>query len=119
MPNPEFNTFLFAFLGKDGNGRQVTVLSTVLRLGLDPWREASRLSDLPSDAAAIIVAEMITKVGDVALDVADAQKTACRVVNLLPLCQREPVRLKVAADAGEHSLVCSMPSTVPDRRTNR
>jgi hypothetical protein len=45
----EFNDFLFALVGKEKNGMQLTVLSALVRLGFDPWREAARLSELTKE----------------------------------------------------------------------
>jgi hypothetical protein len=36
---PEFERFLYASVGEDRNGYVVTVLSTLARLGLDPWKK--------------------------------------------------------------------------------
>lgn len=40
----DFDRFLYAWVGQDRNGHGVTVLSTLARLGLDPWREAAELA---------------------------------------------------------------------------
>lgn len=50
--NSEFNEFLFAPVGEEGNGTVLTVLSAFTRLGMDPWGEAALLSELPKEAAA-------------------------------------------------------------------
>lgn len=47
----DFDTFLFASIGEDGNGMQVSVLSALSRLGLDPWLEAAELARLSGTAA--------------------------------------------------------------------
>ncbi len=49
--HPEFDAFLSASIGEDADGIGVTVMSALARLGLDPWSEAARLSDLPREAA--------------------------------------------------------------------
>ena len=49
--HPEFDAFLSAPVGEDANGVGLTVMSALARIGLDPWSEAARLSDLPHDAA--------------------------------------------------------------------
>ena len=48
---PEFDRFLHASVGEDRNGYVVTVLSTLARLGLDPWKETAELVTLGRDAA--------------------------------------------------------------------
>lgn len=47
----DFDRFLYATVGEDRDGHDVTVLSTLARLGLDPWKEASELAMLSRDAA--------------------------------------------------------------------
>jgi hypothetical protein len=37
LVHSEFNDFLFAFVGEEKSGLQLTVLSALARLGLDPW----------------------------------------------------------------------------------
>lgn len=49
--HPEFDAFLSAPVGEDADGVGLTVMSALARIGLDPWSEAARLSDLPHDAA--------------------------------------------------------------------
>jgi hypothetical protein len=61
----EFNDFLFALVGKEKNGMQLTVLSALVRLGFDPWREAARLeaarlSELTKEAATSAMAAAIS-----------------------------------------------------------
>lgn len=52
-----YNDFLHAPLGHDASGTELTVLSALARLGLDPWAEAARLADLaPGDAAQALAA---------------------------------------------------------------
>ena len=48
---PEFDRFLYAYVGEDRNGYAVTVLSTLARLGLDPWKETADLVTLGRDGA--------------------------------------------------------------------
>ena len=48
---PEFDRFLHATVGEDRNGYAVTVLSTLARLGLDPWNETAELVTLGHDGA--------------------------------------------------------------------
>ena len=47
LPGAEFNDFLFAPIGEDGNGMLVSVLSGLARLDVDPWQEAAKLAQLP------------------------------------------------------------------------
>ena len=52
LPHSQFNEFLFALIGKEGNGMPLSVISALARLEVDPWQEAARLADLPKELAA-------------------------------------------------------------------
>ncbi len=122
MPNPryssgapEFNAFLFEFLGREGNGRQLTVLSALARKGFDPWQEAARLSELPKEAATIAVAGFLMDIDEVYLDVRDMRSIVGRLVNRLPQHYDVPVRSDPAANVEERSIACSVPAAAPFR----
>jgi hypothetical protein len=80
----EFNEFLFAPVGEEENGTALTVLSALTRLGVDPWREAARLSELPRDAAARMLAAAIAVLPEGDWEVSDAPAIAARLVDRLP-----------------------------------
>lgn len=82
--NSPFNAFLFAPLGEQENGTPISVLSALTRLGLDPWEEAARLSELPVGTAAQLLAPVIAESLGGRRELADTQKIAARVVRLLP-----------------------------------
>ena len=80
-----YNDFLFGSLGQDAAGTEVTMLSALSRLGIDPWQEAARLAALPRDAAAEALAATILRLPDgTERDNAEAPKIAARLVALLP-----------------------------------
>ncbi len=60
LVHSEFNDFLFAFVGEEKSGMQLTVLSALARLGFDPWGEAARLSELTKEAATSALATAIS-----------------------------------------------------------
>ncbi|HLG87378.1 MAG TPA: hypothetical protein VKZ79_09310 [Alphaproteobacteria bacterium] len=80
----EFNEFLFAAVGEEENGATLTVLSALTRLGIDPWGEAARLSELPKDAAARILAAAIVMLPEGEWKVSDTPAIATRLVDRLP-----------------------------------
>jgi len=84
LGHSEFNEFLFAFVGKEKSGQQLTVLSALARLGLDPWGEAARLSELPKEAATHALAAAIGALPRGDWKVSDLQSIAVRLVNCLP-----------------------------------
>lgn len=59
--HPEFDAFLSAPVDEDADGGGLSVMSALARIGLDPWSEAARLSDLPRDAAVEALAVMLGK----------------------------------------------------------
>lgn len=62
---PEFERFLYATVGEDRNGSVVTVLSTLARLGLDPWNETAELVTLGRDAAGTRLGILLSRFRDV------------------------------------------------------
>jgi hypothetical protein len=84
LGHSEFNDFLFAFVGEEKSGLQLTVLSALARLGLDPWGEAARLSELPKEAATDALVETIGALPGGDWKVSDSRSIAVRLVNCLP-----------------------------------
>ena len=84
LGHSEFNEFLFAFVGEEKSGQKVTVLSALARLGLDPWGEAARLSELPKEAATHALAAAIGALPGGDWKVSDLESIAVRLVNCLP-----------------------------------
>ena len=80
----EFDNFLFAPIGEDGNGMHLSVLSVLARLDLDPWREAAELDDLPGERAIQRLASLIASLPDAMSVHRDPGKIAARVIGLLP-----------------------------------
>ena len=82
-PSP-FDAFLYASVGEDKAGIELTVLSALARLGFDPWNEASRLADLPRAAAAQALAKSIALLPLGNWREADSPEIAARLVGRLP-----------------------------------
>jgi hypothetical protein len=80
----EFDTFLFASIGEDGNGMPVSMLSGLARSNLDPWQEAAQLSALPGPTAVERLTALIGAVPGKAWTHAEAQAVAARLIALLP-----------------------------------
>ena len=81
---PEYDTFLFAPIGVDNNGMQVSVLSGLARSDLDPWQEAARLAGLPGKSAVERLATLIQASPGKAWDQPEARAVAARLIALLP-----------------------------------
>ena len=94
----EFNDFLFASIGDEGTGTQLTVLSALTRLGVDPWNESARLSGLPKSGAAEALAPLIARLPKGSWDPGEVPAIAARLVALLPVpgAAARPARPAVA-----------------------
>jgi hypothetical protein len=79
-----FDRFLYASVGEDRNGNVVTVLSTLARLGVDPWSEAAELSDLERDDARTRFSALLTRFNDVPALVREQGPITARLLDLLP-----------------------------------
>ncbi|MGA7807493.1 hypothetical protein [Bradyrhizobium sp.] len=101
---PEFDTFLFAPIGADRNGMQVSVLSGLARSDLDPWQEATKLAELPPTGAIERLAMIIEALPSKVWARPEATAAATRLVALLPqrrvdgaIASRMPDRLGLNA----------------------
>lgn len=81
---PEFERFLYAPVGMDRNGYAVTVLSTLARLDLDPWKETAELVTLGRDAARTRLGLLLSRFRDVPALGSDHGKVARELSLLLP-----------------------------------
>src|SRR3546814_5675813 len=84
LGHSQFNDFLFAYVGEEKEGLEVTVLSALARLGLDPWEEAARLSTLSEEAATSALTATIARVPEGNWRASDARAIALRLVDFLP-----------------------------------
>src|SRR3954471_13380440 len=83
LGHSEYNAFLFAAVGEERVGT-LTVLSALSRLGVDPWQEAARLSDLPRDTAARALAATFARLPEGGWKQADLGAIAASLVASLP-----------------------------------
>jgi len=82
---PEFNLFLFAMVGTDRRGGQLSVVSAPARLDLDAWSEAAALARLPRAAAAQRLSALLAKFPEIPHITQEAGAIAARLVALLPV----------------------------------
>jgi hypothetical protein len=80
----DFSRFLYAYVGADANGSVVTVLSTLARLGLDPWQEASELGALSNVAASARLSSILSRFQDVPALNLNHESVAQEISMLLP-----------------------------------
>lgn len=84
LGHSEYNAFLFAAVGEEKTGLQLTVQTALIRLGFDPWQEAARLSDLPKAAAAQALATAMARLPEGDWVAASLPEIAARLVGNLP-----------------------------------
>ena len=82
--HPEFDRFLYASVGEDRNGDVVTVLSTLARLGLDPWNEAADLAKMGGEAARARLGQLLSRFRGVPTLGHDHGSVARELILLLP-----------------------------------
>ncbi|HEV3175206.1 MAG TPA: hypothetical protein VGZ72_04420 [Stellaceae bacterium] len=104
----EFNEFLFATVGEERIGVPLSVLSAFARLGLDPWVEAARLSDLPKDSAVTRLSGAIASLPAGRWELAETRGIAARLIEALPR-RRSALRTE-AAKPKEGSRRARLPS---------
>src|ERR1019366_3539435 len=80
----EFDNFLFAPIGDEGNGMLLSVISALARLDLDPWQEATKLARLPGETATKRLASLIAALPDGPSAHRDPGSIAARLILLLP-----------------------------------
>lgn len=78
----------------------LSVLSALVRLNLDPWKEAAELSELPKDTATQRLATLIARLHGGQWAPADLGAIADRLIELLP----RPSRSKVSLTPKNHGL---------------
>ena len=81
-----FDPFLYAAVREDPDGAPLTVLSVLARLDIDPWEEAARLAQLPVEAAAQVLAGLLSALPKPkgSATRADSGTAAARLITLLP-----------------------------------
>jgi len=86
----DFNPFLFAAIGEDGDDDALSVLSALTWLELDPWEEAAGLAALSETASMAALARLIERIPGRRWSSSEATAFARRLVRLLP--KRDPTK---------------------------
>ena len=102
---PDLDRFLHATVGDERDGVPLTMISALVRLDLDPWDEAGRLSSLARPEAGEQLARTISRVTGTRWPFPEARRIADGLIELLPSrAQRReaadgprPKSLKIAA----------------------
>jgi hypothetical protein len=80
----KYNDFLFAPIGEQANGMQLSVLSALTRMNVDPWEEAARLATMPPGEAEWTLVATLSKVPGRTWSLSDTEGIAKRLVQRLP-----------------------------------
>jgi hypothetical protein len=76
-------------VGEDNNGMPLTVLSALARMNVDPWEEASKLTQLPPEGAVTQLASLLGALRNAPVAGRDPARIAAPLIALLP---RQPDR---------------------------
>jgi hypothetical protein len=76
-----YDEFLYAQLGEEANGVQLSVLSALARQNVDPWEIAQRLTSMPREPAILFLSPLLARI---CADQAGPAHTAARLIALLP-----------------------------------
>ena len=87
---PDLDKFLFAAVGDEVKGIPLSMVSALTRLGLDPWKEAGRLSSLSYHEAIEQLARLIAELPGSSRTFSEARDIAGSLVNLLPKHNNSP-----------------------------
>jgi hypothetical protein len=81
---PDLDKFLHAAVGEERDGVPLTMISALVRLGLDPWDEAGRLSALKKPEAGEQLAQTIVRLTGTRWPFPEARRIADGLIELLP-----------------------------------
>ncbi len=87
---PDLDKFLFAAVGDEVDRIPLSVISALTRLGLDPWKEAGRLSSLSHREAVEQLARLIAELPGISGTLGEAREIAGPLVDLLPQHDTSP-----------------------------
>jgi hypothetical protein len=79
-----YDHFLFAPICEEVNGMQLSVVSALARMDVDPWEEATRLAAMPKASAERALVSTLDKVLAKRWNPSETEVIATRLVQLLP-----------------------------------
>jgi hypothetical protein len=94
-----YDEFLYAQLGEEANGMQLSVMSALARQNMDPWEIAQRLTSLPREPAILFLTPLLARIPT---GVAAPEDIAARLIAMLPAQQvpaAKPGFFKVGQDS--------------------
>ena len=79
-----YDHFLFATVCEEANGMQLSVVSALARIDVDPWEEATRLAAMPKAIAERALISILDQVLGKNRNASESEVIATRLVQLLP-----------------------------------
>ena len=79
-----YNQFLYAPICDEANGMQLSVLSALARMDVDPWQEATRLAAMPKAIAERTLVSTLDQVLGKSCHRSETEVIAARLAQLLP-----------------------------------
>jgi hypothetical protein len=79
-----YDHFLFAPICEEAHGMQLSVLSALARMDVDPWEEATRLAAMPTAIAERTLVSTLDRVLGKNSNPSEMKVVAARLVQLLP-----------------------------------
>jgi hypothetical protein len=101
--DPVYDKFLYAQLGEEANGMQLSVLSALARQNVDPWEIAQKLSSLPREPAIRFLTSLLACVPDGVPDREAPEVIAARLVAMLPSLATSDRRASRAYSEPQHT----------------
>jgi hypothetical protein len=82
--SPKYDAFLFAVICEDDNGTQISVLSALTRMDVDPWEEAACLDRMAGTRARKRFVAVLDKISGQNWNGPQKEELASRLIGLLP-----------------------------------
>lgn len=100
----DLDGFLYAQVGDDQHGGQLSVISALARVGVDPWEEAASLARLPVDGAVEALSALLARLPTGTGQPLDPVPVAQRLVALLPR-GGQPSKPSLRATTGQSTAI--------------
>ena len=84
IPSSRYNDFLFAVICEDPNGTQISVLSALTRMDIDPWEEAARLSAMTEPIVKSRLISVLDQASGNSWSLSQKAAIASRLIGRLP-----------------------------------
>lgn len=84
IPPSKYNDFLFTVIHEEPNGTQLSVLSALTRVDIDPWEEAARLSEMTDPIAKRRLISVLNQASENSWSPSEKAAIATRLIGRLP-----------------------------------